>query len=376
MIKPSVGIRAQNHELSLRFEKIRNLLLTDRFEQRLRNPLSFWALPSDRRLPRALLHRTLGDLLRTPFASLAATPGIGQKKIHSLLQLLDRALLSDDLEQETLELPTVAQPGLGEAAFDAPDPADISEVTWAKWRATVGERGLGDQPIGRFAESLHDLPRVIWSTPLSFYAGRTLQEIRRLKTHGEKRVRRIVTIFGRLHAHLSNDRQARVSDLTPEGIDDVDVWSREAAVWNKLPSFEELRINFLSPLVDQIRIDAGEQTAELVMARLGWDQPRISVRRAAMKLNLTRARIYQLLEDAATVVHVRWPRGLVQLQLLLQRFADEPFDSPSRKLLQATAETFFPEEYRPAMQPMPAFLRRFDAPQPASWTPASQMAVS
>lgn len=371
MIKTSVGIRAQNHELASRFEKIRGLLLNDRFEQRLKNPLSFWALPSDRRLPRALLHRPLGDLLRTPFASLAATPGIGHKKIQSLLQLLDRALHGDTLEQESFALPSPEQVELSDGAFDAPDPADISEVTWAKRCELVLERGLGDQPLGRFAESLHDLPRVIWSTPLSFYAGRTLQEIRRLKTHGEKRVRRIAAIFGRLHAHLAADRQARVADLTPESIDDVDVWTREAALWNQRPSLEELRVNFVTPLVYQIRLDACDATAELVLARLGWDQPRVSVRRAAMNLHLTRARIYQLLEDAATVVQVRWPRGLVQLRTLLDRFADESLESSSRKLLAAAAETFFPAEFRSQPQPLPAFLRRFDAPAPTAWAPAT-----
>ena len=112
------------------------------------------------------MHRPLGDLLRTSFDSLAATPGIGQKKMHSLLQLLDRALHSDALEQEKLELSSGAE-GL---AFDAPDPSNISEVTWAKWRAIVVEHGLGDEPLGRFAGTLHDLPRVIWNTPLSSYA--------------------------------------------------------------------------------------------------------------------------------------------------------------------------------------------------------------
>ncbi|MBN8628837.1 MAG: hypothetical protein J0M17_25470, partial [Planctomycetes bacterium] len=100
MIKHSASVRQLRFELAARFDKIRNLLLTDRYAPQLSKPLAHWALPADRRLPRALLHRSLGDLLRTPYDSLAAVPGIGQKKMQSLMKLLDRALHTDELEKE------------------------------------------------------------------------------------------------------------------------------------------------------------------------------------------------------------------------------------------------------------------------------------
>lgn len=369
MIKHSANARTQHFELAARFEKIRDLLLTDRYATRLKNPLAYWALPADRRLPRALMHRVLGDLLRTSFDSLAATPGIGQKKMHSLLRLLDRALHSDELEQERLDdsardavndwtaAPTGGLPVHG-------DPANISEVTWAKWRAVVVERGLGHEPLGRFAKNLHDLPRVIWNTTLATYAGLTLAEIRKLKTHGEKRVRCVVKIFGQLHAHLT-ESAGSLLDVTPQTVEDVEAWLRTMHAAAELPTADAIRTGFLRPLVEQIRIDAGEATANLVLGRLGWDGQKLSVRRAAMKLRLTRARIYQLLEDAATVIGVRWPKGLVQMRSLLERFSFMPSDSAERRLLDAAAEAFFPNEYRPQITPPPAFLRRFE-PKPAA----------
>ncbi len=371
MIKHSANARTQHYELAGRFEKIRGLLLTDRYATRLKNPLAFWALPADRRLPRALMHRPLGDLLRTSFDSLAATPGIGQKKMHSLLRLLDRALHSDELEQERLE--DAARDAVGDwtaaPTGGAPlhgDPANISEVTWAKWRAIVMDHGLGNEPLGRFAKSLHDLPRVIWSTPLSNYAALTLAEIRKLKTHGEKRVRCVVTIFGQLHSHLTEGGDSLL-DVTPQTVEDVESWFRNNITATELPALESLRSGFIRPLVEQIRIDAGEQTANLVLGRLGWEGQKLSVRRAAMKLRLTRARIYQLLEDAATVVSVRWPKGLEQMRVILDRYTALPVDSAERKLLDAAAEAFFPNEYRPQISPTPAFLRRFET-RPAQTT--------
>lgn len=377
MIKHSANARTQHFELASRFEKIRDLLLTDRYAVRLKNPLAFWALPADRRLPRALMHRPLGDLLRTSFDSLAATPGIGQKKMHSLLRLLDRALHSDELEQERID--DTARDAVGDwtaaPAGGVPvhgDPANISEVTWAKWRAIVMEHGLGNEPLGRFAKTLHDLPRVIWSTTLATYASLTLAEIRKLKTHGEKRVRCVVTIFGQLHAHLT-EGSGSLLDVTPQTVDDVEAWLAKLGTTTDLPNAEALRTGFLRPLVEQIRIDAGEQTANLVLGRLGWDGQKLSVRRAAMKLRLTRARIYQLLEDAATVVSVRWPKGLQQMRSMLGRFATMPADSAERRLLEAAAEAFFPAEYRPQITPPPAFLRRFE---PRATTPPARPAAT
>ncbi len=73
------------------FEGLRRMLLSDAYVDHLDKPLAYWALPTDRRLPLAFLGRTLRDLLGTPFVELSATPGIGRKKIASLVQLLARA---------------------------------------------------------------------------------------------------------------------------------------------------------------------------------------------------------------------------------------------------------------------------------------------
>lgn len=378
MIKHSASPRQLRHELATRFEKIRGLLLTDRFAEQLHLPLTHWALPADRRLPRALMHRTLGDLLRTPFPSLAATPGIGHKKIQSLLRLLDRALHTDDLRRERLE--DVAPQAVTQMpAVRAPrrlavgcDPANISEVTWATWRATVATHRLGHEPLGCFADELRELPRAIWSLPLDYYAGLTLAEIRRLKTHGEKRVRSVVTLFGRLHSQLDGkpaDSEIVVR-LTPQAVDAVDVWLDAASAASAPPTIDELRRRFVEPLVDQVARDAGTQTAEMLRGRLGLDGPVLSVRKTALRLRLTRARVYQLLEDAATVVEVRWPRGKSRMQALLNRYSDRP-GAVESAFLRAVAETFFPAEFRSAVPEQPAFVRRFldrsAFPAAASW---------
>jgi len=366
MIKHSASPRQMRFELAARFEKIRNLLLTDRYAPQLNHPLLDWALPADRRLPRALLHRSLGDLLRTPYDSLAAVPGIGQKKMLSLLKLLDRALHTEELQKERLEdvAPQIAP--IASSAPSAPithigDPSNISEVTWATWRSTIIAHRLGHEPLGCFAASLHELPRVIWSVPLETYAGLTLGEIRKLKTHGEKRVRCVVTIFGQLHSQLDGKTAEDKVDvrLTPERIERLELRMQEMISAKVIPSVEVLRKELIEPIIQQIEVDAGAQTATMLRGRLGFDGPALSVRKAAMRMRLTRARIYQLLEDSSTVVDVRWPRGKGMMRELFDRVTAENADSPESRFIRTVAETFFPNEFRPVPTTTP-FTRRYE----------------
>ena len=82
---------AEDYKIVSSFQSLRKTLMEDKFADRLEKPLAYWALPNDRRLPLAFLGRTIKDLLETPFEELSATPGIGQKKISSLVKLLSRA---------------------------------------------------------------------------------------------------------------------------------------------------------------------------------------------------------------------------------------------------------------------------------------------
>src|SRR4029079_13306754 len=84
-------VSAEDYKIVSNFQALRKQLLEDKYSDRLEKPLAYWALPNDRRLPLAFLGRTIRDLLAPPFEELSATPGIGQKKISSLVKLLSRA---------------------------------------------------------------------------------------------------------------------------------------------------------------------------------------------------------------------------------------------------------------------------------------------
>jgi hypothetical protein len=341
----------EDYKIVSSFQSLRKTLLDDKFADRLEKPLAYWALPNDRRLPLAFLGRTIKDLLATPFEELSATPGIGQKKISSLVKLLSRA---------TKDHPPAVPFGMSElnekkaaAIADKPrrqavtfDPTIVSEALWSQWQQTVIDRGLGHEKLGRLAPTLQALPTVIWHTPLEFYVNHTVAEIRQLKTHGEKRVRVVLEVFYLVHEMLSGagSGQHLAIRVVPKFIEPLEAWISKVLAEPSIPSSDEVREHLTLPLLEQINIDSGESIHELSEGRLGISGPPHSVRQQAKRMGVTRARVYQLLEDCGRVMAVRWPEGQHLLAQLEAKFHAEATDQDDLRLFRATRELFFPSK--------------------------------
>jgi len=343
-----------------RFEGLRRILLSEQYTQHLDRPLAYWALPTDRRLPLAFLGRKLKDLLNTPFAELAATPGIGQKKIRSFVKLLARVADTDPSELP-IDLSLLQDSNAWEApqptASNGFDPTIVSEVIWSQWRASVVKHGLHKEALGRFAPSLRNMTRVIWNTPLETYTGLTLEEMRTMKTHGEKRVNAVLEVF--YSAHILVAQMGKVDHLVvrivPRAIDEVDTWIGQALQTPGAPSTQELSARFVEPLLEQIRIDATQQITSLAENRLGILGPITSVRQAARTLGLTRARVYQLLNEINDIMTVRWPTGrhlVYELRDKLTAEAAELENPPDLEQFLAAVELFYPGSRRGAAGPL------------------------
>src|SRR6476620_1396442 len=175
----SVAPSADDVKLAASFHQLREQLLAENNPERLLRPLAFWVLPDDRRLPLAFLARSLRELLSVRFADLAATPGVGQKKMASLVMLLHRAATQSPADAPFLQVSATsdeAQPATSDP--DAFNPALVSELVWAQWKETVRLHGIGQEKLGRLAPSVQSLPTVIWESPLGFYLDKSLTEIR------------------------------------------------------------------------------------------------------------------------------------------------------------------------------------------------------
>jgi len=360
-MKPSKATSVEQLQVIGRFGTLRNILMSEDYAEHLQKPLAYWALPSDRRLPLAFLGRTLQELLNTPLAELAKTPGIGQKKMLSFVKLLARAANTDPSE---LPVDLVGALANGKAAANAAsangngfDPGAVSEVTWSRWRASVVKHGLSNEAMGHFAPSLKNMTRVIWNTPLGEYTNYTLEEIRSMKTHGEKRVRAVLDVFNSVHKLVADmgTQDHLIVRIVPRLIDRVEQWVGRMLQTPGVPSEEDVLENFVKPLLEQVRIDATRQIASLAENRLGIAGPITSVRQAARTMGLTRARVYQLLNEINDIMVVRWPNGRHQVYELCEKIQAESTqmgEGPELRQFFAATELFYPGSRRGAAGPL------------------------
>jgi hypothetical protein len=332
------------------YERLRKSLVERPDDGRLDKSLSYWVLPTDRRLPIVFLDRTLRDLLTQKFEDLMSTPGVGHKKILGFFDLLKRAskasppdvpfgLSTQESAKRKAPVPT--------GGFDA---TIVSELLWSQWCETVNRYGLGPEKLGHLAPSLQSLPTVIWHSRLEEYSDRSLAEIRSLKTHGEKRLNAILEVFCTVHEALSTTTLPENIDIAivPQFVPPITRYLMNCISQPDLPPAEELHQHMVKPLVHQIKIDLGDQVASLAAARLCLDANAPNVKQQAEAMGVTRARVYQLLEECAKVMEVRWPEGRWLFAPLATRFGAS--DPETIGLVHGIIDLFFPPE-RPAGAP-------------------------
>jgi hypothetical protein len=325
------------------YERLRKSLLDRPDDGRLDKALSYWVLPSDRRLPMAFLDRTVRDLLSRPIEELMVTPGIGHMKIMGFFDLLKRISKATQPDAP-FGLNNTEPARRQKPAVRGFDPLVVSESLWVSWNETVRRYGLGQEKLGRLAPSLQSLPTVIWHSRLDEYAGRSLAEIRHMKTHGEQRLNAILEVFYTVHEALATSTlQANIDVIiVPRFIPPMTRWLMETIDQPGFPAVEALHLHLVKPLIHQIKIDLGDRVAALAANRLSLDKNAPSVKQQADTIDVTRARVYQLLEDCAKVMNVRWPEGRWLFAPLTARFGTA--DPTTIGLMHGIINLFYPHE--------------------------------
>ena len=125
----------------------------------------------------------------------------------------------------------------------------------------------------------------------------------------------------------------------------IENWLRQAMERNTLPPADQIRENITRPLLEQIKVDIGENVYDLAKGRLGFEGSPQSVRAQSRRLGVTRARVYQLLDDCSKVLEVRWPEGRCMLDRLQQRMVQEGACPQALDELAVVRDLLFPEKY-------------------------------
>lgn len=340
-MSPRRSVSTEDFALKARFEEMASRFAKAPASQ-LDLPIAHWAVASDRRLPFALLDRTVRQITTASYEHLLATPGVGRKKFASLVMLLQRA---SEIAMPAVETAAVAAPA-DSLAMHQPvfDPELVSQVMWAEWQETVRRHHLENESLGHLAPSLQTLPTVIWSKQLGAYLRYTIDELRSLKTHGDKRVTAVLEVFHLVHSILADStRSPRVlAQLTPAFVPPIELWLHNVLSSEELPSVQDVRQHLVLPLLNQIERDAGETVHRLAAGRLGIEAFPEGVRDQALELGVTRARIYQLLETCGDVMRVRWPAGRWMFKLLIQKIQSRASDSEVLDLLESLQWLLYP----------------------------------
>jgi hypothetical protein len=131
--------------------------------------------------------------------------------------------------------------------------------------------------------------------------------------------------------------------LIPRFAAEVDYWLDAAANRDDAPGGQEIEERLARPLVAQIRTDAGSPVHELAEGRLGIGESPQSVRMQSRNLGVTRARVYQLLDECGVIMAVRWPEGRAKLRQF-QDWIENRGDPDAVRLARAVRELFFPDK--------------------------------
>lgn len=326
-------------KLRVEFETVRSLLRDERFASRRTRALAYWALPSDRRLPFALIDRTLDELLAQPFEVHAATSRIGVRKLRMFVTLLQRAALDEPMTRPS----DGSEPGAFVAPDDGFDPQRVSEQQWTSWRETISRHGLEDELLGRLSPTLQSLPTVIWRTPLRTYLSESLQAIWTLPTHGTKRVGAVLRVFYLVHQLLHRvvpGENVRLR-IVPRFVLAAEDWLWQSDQRSEKFDETEIRQALVLPILNQIQLDAGPLLHDLIADRLGIEAPPKTVREQSLHSGLTRSRIYQLFHLAHEIMKLRWPAGGPLLRYFLPRIGLQA-EEPAWRLAERLADTFYP----------------------------------
>ena len=318
------------------------------------NPLSIWTMPSDRHLPSALIQMSMRSVLDMTFDQLTKVRGVGSTRVEKLLQLIERALFQlekgavGNLDNaDTCISPTTEEQYIApEKVFlldDSYSQESLTIETWERITSSIREHGFEWQPIGRFANSLDDLPRGLWGEPLAKYISIPLPTLLNTPRLGDSRLSSIIDIIMELGNSIrSCDSSTHFRfQVFPLSINRITNWINQVLASDSVPDVPSVCQHFVIPLLKQIEWDLGLQVAEMVEQRLGANGTPRTLQEVADDFQLTSERIRQITLRVPEVMQIRWPEGKHLFDDFFEKFNNDPKAIEQIGLIRRSLDLFF-----------------------------------
>lgn len=292
------------------------------------NPTSYtsekllrWVTAQDRRLPALFLNMTINQILSYPYERLQKTRGVGIKKMDILLNLLARALTqqpTDVPERDDSPLVFFTKINLDETLEPHLDAAIITDESWNLWRKSILDANTEDFTIGFVARRLCDCTRVLWNVPLKRYCPLTLEALRALPAHGEKRITAVLEAFHDVSRQIMHGHISPCEFFTLREVKDLNLWTQRLLHGEVEPSSARIKEFFIRPLLSILEHDGTQLMTNFAKLRLNRIQH--NVQNAALHLGITRSRAYQLINEISDIILVRWPDASKIIPLMINYY--------------------------------------------------------
>lgn len=330
--------------------------------------LKRWVLPTDTHLPSNLIDLPLSVILSKSYMALLQTTGVGELKLGKMVALVERALQDIATKQETerlepdntqrhserniksfkaVDVPPVNYSGTSANAIARG--ISLSKLTNQSWTDIcnyIKIHGLECYPLGRFAETLAELPLSLWNCQLSEFVNQSHHELMQMRGYGEQRITSVLRVLVgvmELCAKSPIDTHLRIN-ASALRINQVTGWLQGVIQAKRLPDYSSLCNRMALPLLQQLEIDLGSQTTEMIKRRLGVQSEAETLQDIAEDFGLTRERIRQLTLRATKVMNVRWPEGHQILNTLHNAFRRAVDAEPQIALIQRAQAILFDAE--------------------------------
>jgi hypothetical protein len=147
-----------------------------------------------------------------------------------------------------------------------------------------------------------------------------------------------MTVFEDLHHLLSNAKTLPHLSISvlPRLVNQIEHWALEATLNRAFPSRSDVEAGLVRPLVGQLQIDAEPRLVEWTVQALKSD--RFAQRSPGTRGSREFTRFYW--EKIRDIVEIRWPRGRLHIQALLELGGDEE-PTEDQQFFEAVAQLFF-----------------------------------